>query len=220
MRPENVLLVEDNDLLRLYMVHFFLKAFQRVLAVGTGTDAMEQIEESFYHMVILDKNLPDVDGLEVLAHIREKSPHSRVVMNSADADERIRREALKRGAFEFYEKPFDIKKLKAALKGMRVSKSLKARIAAKYRGGTCNLSDSGMLLITDAVLACGTTIDILLHTPENREIPLQGRVIRSIDSHGMPPQCMAPQEEMRHAVGIQLVGPPPEYYSLVDSLIL
>ena len=103
---------------------------------------------------------------------------------------------------------------------MRVYRSLKARIGEKYQGGTCNLSDTGMLMMTDAVFECGAAIDILLQTPENREIPLRGRVIRTADSCCTPAQAISTKEKMKNFAGIQLLCPPPEYYSLVDSLVL
>ncbi|MDA8242328.1 MAG: response regulator [Nitrospiraceae bacterium] len=220
MRPENVLFVDDNELLRSVMMRFFSKEFQHVKAVGTGNEAMKQIQEKFYHIVILDKKLPDIDGLDVLDYISGKSPHSRVVMITSSADEDIRQEALKRGAFEFFEKPFDIDKLKAALRGMRVFKSVQASIDEKHKGMIYNLSDSGMLVMTDAVFKCGATVDILLHVRDNREIPLKGRVVRTSDSSCIPPQFPSAEDGMKYAVGMQLVDPPSDYFSFVDSLML
>jgi CheY-like chemotaxis protein len=220
VRPENVLFVDDNELLRSLMIRFFKKEFQHVTAVGTGNEAIKQIGENFYHIVILDKKLPDADGLEVLAYIRKKSPHSRVVMITSSIDESARQEALKAGAFEFFEKPFDIIKLRAALRGLRVFKSLRIRISEKYEGVICNLSNTGMLMMTDAVLACGITVDVLLQTPVNGDIPLKGRIIRTTDSDCSSPYSLAADDTRIYAVGIQLVEPPPEYHSFVESLIL
>jgi two-component system response regulator (stage 0 sporulation protein F) len=220
MRAESVLFVDDNELLRSVMMRFFAKEFQHVVAVGTGSEAMKQIQENFYHIVILDKKLPDIDGLDVLQYIRRKSPHSRVVMITSNADESVRQEALEKGAFEFFEKPFDIDKLKTALRGMRVFKSVPARIDEKHKGLIHNFSDSGILVATDAVFECGTSVDILLHISDDREIQLKGRVVRTADSSCIPPQSTLSEVGMKYAVGMQLVDPPPDYLSFVDSLIL
>ncbi len=220
VRPESVLFVDDNELLRSVMLRFFAKEFQHVKAVGTGNEAMKQIQEKFYHIVILDKKLPDIDGLDVLDYIRGKSPHSRVVMITSSAEEDIRQEALARGAFEFFEKPFDIDKLKVALRGMRVFKAVPARIDERHEGVIYNLSDSGMLVMTDAVFECGTTVDILLHAPDNHAIPLKGRVVRTAESSCIPPQFPSAEDGMKYAVGMQLVDPPSDYFSFVDSMML
>ena len=220
MRPESVLFVDDNELLRSVMLRFFAKEFRHVMAVGTGSEAIKQIREKFYHVVILDKKLPDIDGLDVLDYIRGKSPHSRVVMITSNVDENVRQEALEKGAFEFFEKPFDIDKLKAVLRGMRVFKSLSARIDEKHEGIISNFSDSGVLVMTDAVFECGSTVDILLHISDNKNIPLKGRVVRTADSACIPRQSPFSEEGMKYAFGMQLVNPPSDYFSFVNSLIL
>jgi CheY-like chemotaxis protein len=219
MRPENILFVDDNELLRSVMERFFAKEFRHVMSVGTGTEAIKHIQETFYHVVILDKKLPDIDGLEILAYIRENSPRSKVVMITSNADEGTMKQALEGGAFGFFEKPFDVKKLKAALRSNRVYKSFPARINGKYDGLSHNLSDSGILIMTDTVFSSGTPIDFLLQTSEC-EIPLKGMVMRTCDSCDVPPHPFVAKNNMQYAVGIQLVEPPPAYSSFVGSLMV
>jgi len=220
MRPEHVLFVDDNEVLRSMMARLFRKEFEHVTAVGTGREAMKQIDEHLYHIVILDKKLPDVDGFDVLAHIRKKSPHSRVVIITSDPDENLRQEALNRGAFEFFEKPFDIDKIKATLRGLRVFKWLPAKIDEKYESVTCNLSNVGILMLTNADLGSGTNIDILLHASDDRKIPLKGTIVRTADPASLPKRPPEANDSMKQAVGIRLFDPPPDYYSFLDSLVL
>ena len=219
MRPESVLVADDNDQLRSVMARFFKKDFQNVAAVGTGVEAMKYIDRNFYHIVILDKQLPDVDGFKVLAHIKEKSPRSRVVMITSCPDEYIRQEALRRGVFHFFEKPFDIDKLKSVLQGIRVNKYMPAKIDEKYESVTCNLSNVGILMLTCADLGSGTNIDILLHASDDRKIPLKGTVVRTTDPASLQFRPPAADDSMKYAVGVQLLDPPPDYHSFMDSLI-
>jgi CheY-like chemotaxis protein len=220
MRQENVLLVDDNDLLRSVMVRLLTKTFQHVAAVANGTEALKQIGEKFYHIVFLDKNLPDIDGLDVLQHITVQSPHSRVVMITSEVDANIRQEALRRGAFEFLEKPLDADKLRIALRGKRICKQLQARIDEMHEGVTHNLSHSGILINTDAAFQCGANVDVLLHVSDEQKIPLKGTVVRTADSACIPVQSPSAGDTMKYAVGMQLVNPPFDYYSFVESLIL
>jgi DNA-binding NtrC family response regulator len=220
MRPENVLLVDDNDLLRSVMTRLLTKMFHSVSAVSNGTDALQQIGSAFYHVVILDKNLPDIDGLDVLKHVTVKSPYTRVVMITSDLDAGIRQEALNRGAVEFFEKPLDVEKLRVVLRGMRVCKEVQTRIDERHEGMTHNLSYSGILVNTDVVFQCGATVDVLLHVSDDRKIPLKGIVVRSADSVCIPSQSASIGETMKYALGMQLVNPPTDYYSFVESLML
>ena len=141
-------------------------------------------------------------------------------MITSSADESVRQKALQKGAFEFFEKPFDIDKLKIALQGMRVFKSFPASIDEKHKGVIYNFSDSGILVMTDAVFECGATVDIVLHTNYNKDFTLKGKVVRTSDSSCGRPMSLHAEEEMKFAVGMQLVDPPPDYISFVDSLIL
>lgn len=219
MRPQNILFVDDNELLRSVMLRYFAKEFQHVIAVGTGNEAMKQVQEEFYHIVVLDKQLPDIDGLDVLDYIRVKSPRSRVVMITSNTDASVRQEAFNRGAFEFFEKPFNIDNLRTICRDLRICKKLHARINEKHVCMTHDLSASGILVNTDAVFQCGASVDILLQTADNQAIPLKGTVVRTADSACISPLSVAAEDIMRYAVGIQLVAPPSDYSTFVYSLL-
>src|SRR4030066_2163370 len=79
VRPENVLLVDDNELLLSGMKRFFEKDFVHVTASITGEEAIEHIQKRLYHVVILDIDLPGINGWEVLEYIKKKSPNTRVI---------------------------------------------------------------------------------------------------------------------------------------------
>jgi DNA-binding NtrC family response regulator len=220
MRPENILLVDDNDLLRSVMTRLLAKMFYSVAAVSCGTDALRLIGEQFYHVVILDKNLPDIDGLDVLKHITVRSPHTRVVMITSDLEANIRQEALNRGALEFFEKPLDVERLRLALRGKRICKQVQTRIDERHEGITHNVSYSGMLVNTDAFFQCGATVDVLLHASDVWKIPLKGTVVRTADPTCVSAQSSSMGDFMKYDVGMQLVNPSSDYYSFVESLML
>src|SRR4030066_1009245 len=90
LRPENVLLVDDNELLLSGMKRFLEKDFVHVAASVTGEEAIMNIQKHLYHVVILDINLPGVNGWTVLEHIKQNSPHSRVIIITSDEDGGIR----------------------------------------------------------------------------------------------------------------------------------
>ena len=80
------------------------EGFQCVLA-ETGEDALEQITDPSLGVVVLDIRLPDIDGIQVLARIRELRPSLRVIMLSASTDQDLVLEALRLGACDYLAKP-------------------------------------------------------------------------------------------------------------------
>ncbi|MGC2063682.1 MAG: response regulator [Thermodesulfovibrionales bacterium] len=114
-QSQNVLIVDDNELLLFALQHYLEKDFHHVAAVTTGVKALTEIGRQFYGRVVLDVNLPDINGLDLMALIKQQSPDSSVfIMTSNDYDE-VRDHAFQRGASGFFGKPFDIEKLKGVL---------------------------------------------------------------------------------------------------------
>ena len=63
-------------------------------------------------LVLLDIMMPEIDGLECLQRILKSSPESLVIMVSGLKDEKIAKEAILRGAYDYLAKPFDLDYLK------------------------------------------------------------------------------------------------------------
>jgi two-component system nitrogen regulation response regulator GlnG len=74
----------------------------------TGREALEKIEKNKYNLIFLDIILPDILGLEVLSNIKSKPFSPPVVIMTAKSTMKNTVEAMKRGAFEYITKPFDI----------------------------------------------------------------------------------------------------------------
>lgn len=111
-RLKTALVIDDNpDVLSLFVELLELKDFQ---VVGTGHDGKEAVElfkKLKPDITLLDVEMPNVDGLYALDHIREISPDSVVIMNTGDLskDTAKRLEDLKATAVVY--KPFDINDL-------------------------------------------------------------------------------------------------------------
>ena len=89
-------------------------------SVYTIRSAIKALKENRYSFVMSDIRLPDGDGLDLLAHIQKHYPGMPVCMMTAHGNMDTAIRALKLGAFDFINKPFDLKQLrnvcKAALK--------------------------------------------------------------------------------------------------------
>ncbi|MCY7295999.1 response regulator [Alteromonas sp. a30] len=117
----HVLVVDDVEAIRSFMQIVLGRAgFRNVDCVCGGQEVMHKIDHQHYHLVLLDINLPGSNGMSVLRRIREKSPHTQVVMCSSNTSQHIKLEAQRAGAIGFLEKPIIIKDFLTLLEHLRL----------------------------------------------------------------------------------------------------
>lgn len=105
--PKRVLIVDDSQTMR-SIVRKILSGSRFSLDVSEadeGKDALAKIANG-YDLVLLDYNMPGIDGFETLAQIRQIAPRVDVVMMTATEDEAIAGRAQASGAAAFIKKPF------------------------------------------------------------------------------------------------------------------
>ncbi|MBI5675417.1 MAG: response regulator [Nitrospirae bacterium] len=103
----NILIVDDCDLLCLGLKRMISAPNLNISVVKNGNDALSALRSSNFHSVFLDVNLPDINGIEVLKELKRMSPHTKVVVMTANTTEDYRQKALEGGAFHFIGKPFE-----------------------------------------------------------------------------------------------------------------
>lgn len=86
-----------------------------VLAFDNGTDGLEAVREFFPPVVLVDRELGSVDGLDIVRQVREISPSTRCVMVTACSETRDVVHAMRRGVYNYITKPFDPKAILAAV---------------------------------------------------------------------------------------------------------
>ena len=112
---KKVLVVDDESLIRYSLKSFVEGEGFIAITADSALNALKSIEEANPHIVILDINLPDSNGLALLKTIKETNPRIIVIMITGCADVQSTVEAMKRGALDYLEKPIDFDKLKAIL---------------------------------------------------------------------------------------------------------
>lgn len=104
-----ILVVDDSSIMR-RMVMAALRAVEDVRfdQAESGLEAIERLAVAPVHLVILDLNMPDVHGLEVLRFVRSHQSFNRipVVVLTTRGDEESRAAALQQGATVYLTKPF------------------------------------------------------------------------------------------------------------------
>jgi DNA-binding response OmpR family regulator len=102
-----VLVVDDEPHIVEILMEFL--AAQGYEAVGThgAADAFRQMEAALPNVLLLDISMPLVDGMTVLRRVRALYPRLPVIMVTANTDEELAKDTLRRGAFDYVVKPFD-----------------------------------------------------------------------------------------------------------------
>lgn len=100
-----ILVVDDEQSLRVSLQEILHLAGYEADAVGTGEQAIECITHDDYDLILLDLKMPGMDGLEVLKETTRLSPDTRVIMLTAHGSLESAIEALRYGAHDYILKP-------------------------------------------------------------------------------------------------------------------
>ncbi len=114
------LVVEDDPDIVELLVHYLKDEGFAVDATDDGRKAVERLRVEAYHLVVLDLQLPGLDGLSLCAEIRRdrKTKDIPVVMLTARGDEADRIVGLEMGADDYVVKPFSPKELVARVRAL------------------------------------------------------------------------------------------------------
>ena len=112
-----ILIVEDDEDTAEVVCTLLNEAGYNAVAVDRGEDALHEIAATSPDLVLLDLNLPDIHGLEVLKQVRERAFLPMIVL-SGFAKERDKVNALEAGADDYLSKPFSPEELVARVKAL------------------------------------------------------------------------------------------------------
>jgi PAS domain S-box-containing protein len=132
-----VFVVDDDTVSRHVLIQALASAELPHVAVGSGTEALAQIEKTRPSLVLLDLVMPPPDGYQVLRILRAR-PETRdlpvVVMTALDADDEIAR-AFEAGADDFVRKPFKTAELVARIRGQLRLRGVMEKLERKEKDG-------------------------------------------------------------------------------------
>ncbi|MDT8305269.1 MAG: response regulator transcription factor [Anaerolineae bacterium] len=117
MRKKTILVVEDEVSIQRVVRTYLESAGFHVLSSDDGPDALRQAQSYQPDLVILDLNLPGMDGMEVATRLRERSDVY-ILMLTARTEEMDRVAGLKLGADDYLTKPFSPRELVARVEAI------------------------------------------------------------------------------------------------------
>jgi two-component system OmpR family response regulator len=168
--PFRILVVEDDANAAEFVAKGLRQEGLTVEHVATGPDALHMATSEHFDAIVLDRNLPGIDGLAVLRALRAAQKDTPILILSAlaHADERIT--GLRAGADDYLGKPFSFSELH-----LRLENLLRRRSGGSVETVlTCG--DLEMDLLARRVIRAGNTLDLL-----QREFQILEHLLRHKD---------------------------------------
>ena len=120
------ILFVDDDTTILSLVEEYLTAFDyKISVVDNGLKALELIKDKDFDVVFTDFKMPDINGLELLAVIKEYRPLTEVIIVTGHGTMESAIQAMKYGSYDYIQKPFKLDVLKILIEKIYEEKKLK-----------------------------------------------------------------------------------------------
>ncbi len=129
MRRNKILVVDDEHLIRWSLEQSLRKQGYDVITAASGEDALKQVQEDAPELMLLDIQLPGMDGLSVLQRIKETDNDIIVIMVTALGILETAVKAMRLGAFDYINKPFNLDELSIIVKKALETRQLRKEVA-------------------------------------------------------------------------------------------
>ncbi len=126
---KKILVVDDEEFIRLNLKQIFHEEDYDVILNDSGSSALKTINNEEIDLVLLDLNLPDMSGLDVLKHLKNMQPEILTIIMTGFASVESAVEALKLGAYDYIKKPFKADAIKLITRLALETQSLKKTVS-------------------------------------------------------------------------------------------
>jgi DNA-binding response OmpR family regulator len=116
MIKNKILLEEDDGDIILWIQEYLQEFGFEITVVDTVTDAISYVSQYHFDIVLLDLNLPDYSGYEVLKYIAQNKPLLPIIVASGNDDQKSKLHAFNLGASDYMVKPLDLAELEARIR--------------------------------------------------------------------------------------------------------
>ena len=167
---EKILIVDDELQIRTILKLVLKEEGYLPRSADNGYKAIQLVHEFRPDLILMDQKMPGIDGIDTMTRIREQYPEQTIIIITAHGAISLAVEAIKKGAYDYIEKPFDNDKLliliRRALEHNRMSSELtrlKDSIHKKYSFENIIGQSRSMRQVIDRVkCVCETDATVLL----------------------------------------------------------
>jgi two-component system, NtrC family, response regulator AtoC len=169
LRPSRVMVVDDDAETLALMREIVAKEGFEVETAEDAETALRRLEQWQPELVITDIHMPGMDGLALLAAVREKEPDIPVVLLTAYGSLKTAVDAIKAGAFDYLSKPFVVEDIRLVVrralehtKLVRENRSLRGQLRDRYRFDNLVGSSGGMVEVYKMIARVAETDSTVL----------------------------------------------------------
>lgn len=204
-----ILIIDDEaDIRESLETLLSLEGYQTECAVN-GTDGLQKMDRGLYDLVLLDLMMPDRSGLEVLEDVRQRDRDTPIFLLTAYGSVNVAVEAMKRGANDYFSKPWDNDKLLIEIDRMiatgrlaQENEQLKRALKQRYSFPNIVGKSDRMLRVLDLVSQVAnsrTTILVTGETGTGKELiakaihansPRADQPFVAVNSGSLPPELL------------------------------
>ncbi len=127
-KRHTILVVDDSAVMRTLLHHVLSKLGYAAMRADNGSQALDIIRNHHIDLILLDLNMPEMSGIELLSILKEEDIVTPVIMISGSGDIKQAVECLKMGAYEYLLKPVDGTRLEITLKNALSESTLKQQV--------------------------------------------------------------------------------------------
>jgi FixJ family two-component response regulator len=179
-----LLVADDNTTLREELAALLRDDEHEVITASDGGEALRIVERESFDAALLDLRMPKATGLEVLHRLRAVRPDTAVVMITGEGTIDAAVEAMKGGAIDFVEKPYEIEALRRTLQNVEEERKARALLGASR-------SETSIALVLAE--AAGRKALLAVIGPGATPPTGASQVLR-IEAEGHPPNVFAPNQ--------------------------
>ena len=130
MPIQRILVADDEESMRWVLSKALKKKGFAVDLAADGDEALKLIRSQSYDLAILDIKMPGLSGLELLDRVRELKSELLVVIMTAEASMKNAVEAMKRGAYDYITKPFDLDVIDAVVEKVNRAREMTTQVSS------------------------------------------------------------------------------------------
>jgi len=200
--PVHILVVDDEDTLRDALARYLRSQSYVVQAVSNGTEALDELRQRQFELMLLDIRMPGMSGIDVVTEALDANPDIAIIMLSAMNDATMAAICMQRGAMDYLTKPIELtdllKSIERALRqrhtlmeGRQISAWLREEISSR----SAELARERLRLETLIM----STMEVLVNAMESKDPYLSGHSARvAAVSATIANELGLPDDEIEH----------------------